>query len=59
MGAPMRPFPGINPLFNDTIGLLNKSLSTRGTRSAIDDLNTVSGHELKAYAFKLAAIITL
>ena len=55
----MRPFPGINPNLDNTIGLLNETLSTRGARSAIDDLYAVSGHELKAYTFKLAAIIAL
>ena len=59
MRAPMRPLPGINPLFNNTIGLLNETLSTRGARSSIYDLDTISGHELKAYSFELAAIITL
>ena len=59
MRAPIRPFPGINFGFDNTIGLLNETLSTRGARSAIDDLNAVLGYERKADFFGLAAIIAL
>ena len=53
------PLPTGDPGLDGTIRLFDKALGTRSPRTAIDDFDTVSSHELQANSFELTTIIRL